>query len=215
MRNNANRLTTPYDLHITLRHILNLSAEKKVSKKATGCPKCASLFDVIPVERSSEDVNIPDDSNPCSLQDLNVWKNVVWFAARYAVDELNKKLEPMKAENKTCATLYLKEVNSAHQQLTSPYNMNYIVRFTVLPSNAQFEALLRRKFSSVVMPSPQFKKILDITLLNDEKGFEVCFDPTKPKRKPKGKPKKGVKPKKRSELDDDDYEELSFDELIF
>lgn len=56
LRKNLNRLTTPYDLHITLKHIINLSLGKtKLRKEAVGCPKCRSLFDEIPKVRSCFD----------------------------------------------------------------------------------------------------------------------------------------------------------------
>lgn len=174
LRVNSHRLTTPYDLHITLRHILNLSAFKKIPTKAIGCRNCRSLFHEISLVRSCGDVNIPDDSCPCSLEIIKVSKRVIKFAAQHAVDALNQKLKSMKAENgEACAVLKLQNIILAQSQLMSPWNLNYLITFNVSPSNAQFEALMERKFESILTYAPRFKLLQEIFHIN--KDHEPIF----------------------------------------
>lgn len=172
---NTNRLTTPYDLHITLRHILNLSAKKKVAVKASGCQNCKSLFEVIPFARDCNDANIPHDSCPCSLVNLSNTQQVVKFGAQYAVDELNKELADMSTEKgECCAKLKLANITFAKQQPTSPWNMNYIIQFTVTPSKARFEVLLKRKFSSLFSSEPVFELMHDVTHIKKISELNAC-----------------------------------------
>lgn len=173
---NSKRLTTPFDLHITLRHILNLSAEKKVPLKAIGCKNCKSLFDPISIGRSCSNVNIPDESCPCSLVPLKTSLKVVKLAAQHAIDVLNKNLKTMKTKSgEHCAMLSLGNITSANQQLTSKSNLNYILRFTVTPSKAQYEVLLRRKASTLFSLSPQFELLNEILHTNVDKEPIVCI----------------------------------------
>ena len=166
---NANRLTTPYDLYATLRHIINLSTDAKLETEALGCRMCKSLFSEIPIERQCSDVNIPHDSCPCSLIKLNGSEEVVQFAARHSVEILNNNLEKRKTENgERCANLKLIKVSSVYQQLTSPWHIQYIIQFEVSPSKARFEALLERKMKTLVFESPQFELMQAIVPLNNE-----------------------------------------------
>ncbi|KAL1498108.1 hypothetical protein ABEB36_008962 [Hypothenemus hampei] len=63
---NANKLTTPYDLHMTLQDILTMSQLNYTIKPSDACPKCMSLFEKIPQERSCEDANITHHWCTCS-----------------------------------------------------------------------------------------------------------------------------------------------------
>lgn len=188
LKENSNRLTTPFDLHVTLRHILSLSTDEEVPLEASGCKNCHSLFEPATNRRSCRSVNIPDDSCPCSLMPLNASMEVVTLAAQHAVDVLNQNL------TNSCETLKLVNVTSAHQQLTSQWNMNYLIRFTVAPSKAQFEAFLRRRMSTLFSLSPQFELLRQIVHTNAEKEPTACV------------PKTEVKRRKESGEDDDDGE---------
>lgn len=55
---NRNRLTTPYDFHITLKHILNVTAGAKLNATSKACPNCQSIFEEISNNRSCADVAI-------------------------------------------------------------------------------------------------------------------------------------------------------------
>lgn len=55
---NLNRLTCPYDLHMTLQHILQMSGMNRSMIPADACPKCKSLFELVDEERSCHDAGI-------------------------------------------------------------------------------------------------------------------------------------------------------------
>lgn len=172
---NVNRLTTPYDLYATLRHIINLSTGKKLETKSLGCRMCKSLFYKISMDRRCIDVHIPHDSCPCSLEKLNGSEEVVQFAAQHSVEVLNQNLTKTKTGQK-CAELNLFNVTSAYQQITSPWHIQYIIQFEVSPTLARFEALLERKMKTIVFESPQFELMQAIVQLEPE--GPICVPPS-------------------------------------
>jgi Protein of unknown function (DUF229) len=168
LKANSNRLITPYDLHITLLHILNLSVKKSVLLKAAGCSQCQSLFDEVSECRRCRDVAIPKDSCPCSITKLSVSKKVVKYAVSFAVNALNEMLQTMTSANgEKCSQVSLVNITSAHEQLGSR-EINYIVRFTVTKTNAEFEAFMRRKTSTLFSMKPKFEMIQEIVNMNEK-----------------------------------------------
>lgn len=198
MKANANRLSTPFDLHITLRHILSISTKKSVLLKAVGCPHCRSLFDEIPECRRCKDAAIPIDSCPCSFEGTKVKKKVIQLAAQHALEIVNKKLQTERAENgERCATLKLKAVVEAREKMASEWDIVYIVRFTVTPTKARFEAFMRRKFSAFSL-KPKFEMIQEIVHMNKI-------------REPKCVPESGTAIAKRFDIDYDENEDYEDD----
>jgi hypothetical protein len=64
---NRDRLTNPYDLHLTLKHILELSGRSASMPGALSCPTCQSLFHEMPLNRSCDEVGIPAHYYLCVL----------------------------------------------------------------------------------------------------------------------------------------------------
>nr|AAQ23564.1 RE42568p [Drosophila melanogaster] len=64
---NRNRLTSNYDLHNTLKHIIELGGtpDGQTLPKAADCPKCQSLFYPVDETRSCEDAGIPEHFCTC------------------------------------------------------------------------------------------------------------------------------------------------------
>ncbi|XP_074028453.1 uncharacterized protein isoform X3 [Leptinotarsa decemlineata] len=65
-RSNSRKLTSPYDLHMTLKHILVLSGHNFTSTPSQACPKCRSLFEKVEPERSCEDAGIAQHWCTCA-----------------------------------------------------------------------------------------------------------------------------------------------------
>lgn len=66
LQTNKNRLTSTFDMHLTIKHILNLSGRvDDESLTAEGCHGCMSLFDTIPYNRSCDDAGIPSHFCAC------------------------------------------------------------------------------------------------------------------------------------------------------
>ncbi|KAJ8938629.1 hypothetical protein NQ314_011409 [Rhamnusium bicolor] len=66
-KKNANKLTSTYDLYMTLQDILNMSVDKfhyNISS-SMACTKCSSLFSEIPENRTCEDAGIPVEWCTC------------------------------------------------------------------------------------------------------------------------------------------------------
>ncbi|CAD7006578.1 unnamed protein product [Ceratitis capitata] len=66
---NKNRLTTPYDLHMTLKHFLSMSErvenKSKVLAPAEGCKKCQTLLEPVPLNRSCYEAAIDEHWCTC------------------------------------------------------------------------------------------------------------------------------------------------------
>ncbi|XP_016949696.2 uncharacterized protein LOC108024305 [Drosophila biarmipes] len=64
---NKNRLTSNYDLHNTLKHIIELGGTPDGPKlpKAADCPKCQSVFLPVDESRTCEDAGIPEHYCTC------------------------------------------------------------------------------------------------------------------------------------------------------
>lgn len=112
---------------------------------------------------------------------LDVHIEVVQLATKHALEVLNQKLMKLKTSPKKktetpepCMMLKLKEITSAHQQLASIWDMNYIISFTVTPSKAHFEAILRKRLVTVVSHLPQFDLVQEISHINQGREPVVC-----------------------------------------
>lgn len=55
---NQYRLTTPYDFHNTLNHILSLTSGAKINASSNGCLNCQSLLEEVSNNRSCSQVGI-------------------------------------------------------------------------------------------------------------------------------------------------------------
>jgi hypothetical protein len=132
---NRDRLTSPYDVHITLKHILNMSGGD-VELSAVSCPECQSLFEEIPLNRSCSDAGIDRHWCACShFEEISVQIETVEKAVNYVIDNLNHQLS---VEPK-CSKLKLKKILSARRASQDSHN-NYLVSFVTDPSNAELEA---------------------------------------------------------------------------
>jgi hypothetical protein len=167
LKANRNKLLSPFDIHATLRHVLNFpkNEPEKIGR---------SLFQSIPEDRSCAACGIPVHYCPCvQLQKITTAHFHVQKAAEGLVAHLNKILNADKLASKMCANLKLGEVRSAYQNLnhpklvkfvgskdidgripwfgndTSDYECNYQLLIKTVPGNGLFEVttqLLDGKF---------------------------------------------------------------------
>lgn len=147
---NRNRLTNPYDLHMTLKHVLQLNDPKKEMIPAISCINCQSLFHEIPWNRSCEDCSIADHWCTCTaykIHDKN--DNIVKHAVQFVIDFMNNELKPYTHDDNKhalCAKLTLKSISYSRRaeylHVSDPYNV-YIMVFQAAPSNGWFEATVR------------------------------------------------------------------------
>lgn len=148
---NRNRLTSPYDLHMTLKHVLELSGRVPPQQPSLSCPNCQSLFREVPWNRSCDDISIASHWCTCKQQkDIDKNDPKVKQAVSYVIALLNDLLKRDKA-GKLCATLTLDYVSFARRAEdfeTFEPHYDYLVVFRALPSSGWFEATVRYWISS-------------------------------------------------------------------
>lgn len=137
---NRDRLTSPYDVHITLKHILQLSGGYNGELSSTSCPDCHSLFDEIPLDRNCGDAGISKHWCTCSqYEETDKTTKLVRNLVNHAMKALNHDLKKFPK----CAQLYLKEIHSARKSKKMGNQQDFLISFEVKPSGAEFEATIR------------------------------------------------------------------------
>lgn len=138
---NRDRLTSPYDVYLTLKDILRISGRNNDSSEvsAVSCPDCQSLFEELSFDRSCSDAGVTKHWCTCvKFEEIDKTSEIVKTAVNYVVKSLNSDLS---AQPK-CAKLKLNEIHSA-QKSTQQSSVDYLVSFNVQPSSAQLEATVR------------------------------------------------------------------------
>ncbi|KAJ9586372.1 hypothetical protein L9F63_019994 [Diploptera punctata] len=145
---NKNRLTSPYDVHMTLRDVFQRSIQgnsSKIVKGCTGCPKCVSLFSEVPTERSCEDAGITPNWCTCTKYRIIPTKGkIVTQIANFVVSEINSKIYNLSNGTNVCAELAFHKVIQLKRQAAS-YHDDYIIVFETLPGAAVFEATVGKQ----------------------------------------------------------------------
>lgn len=134
LRDNKNKLTTPYDLHMTLKHILSLSGEQK---SLTCSNNCQSLLNTIPSSRSCQSVNIDPYWCTCphgTFEEIDDSQ----LAINYAMDLVNAAAE----QYFMCAKLNLKSVRNL-RAATMENSTYFLLQWDTLPGTGIFEAMLK------------------------------------------------------------------------
>ncbi|KAM8709224.1 hypothetical protein ACLKA7_016092 [Drosophila subpalustris] len=153
LRQNRNRLTTPYDLHMTLKHILTLSGRTGSLETLDGakdCPQCQSLLLPVPLSRSCEDVAIEDHWCTCwsynavkknSKTVRHLGERVVHYLNDYVTSFRNGSLAHL------CQPLTLQGISAAYKAKISQVDPSqaqiYWLTFSTAPNQALYEATVR------------------------------------------------------------------------
>ncbi|XP_068142305.1 uncharacterized protein [Drosophila tropicalis] len=159
---NRNRLTTPYDLHMTLKHILTLSGRVEGGLKTLGpslrCPVCQSLLTPVSENRNCEEVAIEDHWCTChSYKTISKNSKHVQLLAKRTVHYINDFVA--EAQNgsytKLCQHLALQSVKSAFEAKPnaddSDDDHTYRLIFYTSPNKALYEATVRHNVVSDTM----------------------------------------------------------------
>lgn len=176
LKMNRNRLTNPYDLHMTLKHILELSGRRKDMPVATSCPECQSLFKEMPWNRSCDDSAIAAHWCTCSAYKTNDRKSpIVRSAVKFVLDGINEDLSKHKLDgtHKMCADLKLSQISYArkaeYHDAPEPYDV-YMIVFEASPSGGWFEATLR-----YTLASKKFELTGSVSRLNMYASQSACM----------------------------------------
>lgn len=152
---NRNRLTNPFDLHMTLKHIVQLSNPDYVITPATSCPKCQSLFTTVPRNRSCKDASIPSiwctcrPHQPHNKNDIDTKR-----AVQFVIDHINQILRNFtKHDNhkhRLCTELKLNtifDVRTLEGSDAIGSYIDYLLQFETSPFDSWFESTVRFRSS--------------------------------------------------------------------
>lgn len=150
---NRNRLTSPYDIHMMLKHILELSGRTATLPPAISCPECQSIFNEIPWKRSCQECGIA--THWCTCDDYiaaNITETTIQNVVNFVLESINqivekKGLTHFNSTEPLCAHLTLKRIILARENKVLNKNStnqfrNYLVSF-VASSDAKFESTVR------------------------------------------------------------------------
>ncbi|XP_066995599.1 uncharacterized protein [Anabrus simplex] len=178
---NSDRLTSPYDLHDTLRDVLEKSENSIVSlyhNVTPECPKCKSLFSEVIEDRSCEDAGIAPHWCTCTqYETLSVKSETVQAAARYVLTEIQMKLKKAgnsSDEAKLCAELQMSRVIKArskiHGDKKAADHDDYVIMFETLPGEGLFEATVRHWHESSI----EFNIMGIVSRINSYASHSTC-----------------------------------------
>ncbi|KAH8294829.1 hypothetical protein KR018_003500 [Drosophila ironensis] len=147
---NQNRLTSNYDLHNTLKHIIELgSPEAPPLPRAHSCPKCQSLFMLMDQQRTCKDAGIPEHYCTCipyKRIDAKWAKRI----APLVIDRINEYLIARNI-SEICWKLKLNYVHKTEIKVeldktfddSTPLDVaTYRTKFKVKQNSADFEATI-------------------------------------------------------------------------
>jgi hypothetical protein len=156
LKTNKNRLTTPFDLHMTLKHTIELSGRTEKLPKALSCPQAQSLFEVVPWNRSCDDACIEFHWCSCTkYKKLDKDDRKAMKARNFVLDWINNELElkARKDDKALCQTLKISKITKS--EISEIFDANsknkyvyYLVSFRTSPSDAHFEATVAYHFNT-------------------------------------------------------------------
>ncbi|KAJ8984809.1 hypothetical protein NQ317_013007 [Molorchus minor] len=172
-RNNTYRLTSPYDLHVTLKHILVLSGHNYTVRPSNACPKCRSLFEEADAERSCEDAGIAQHWCTCSgYTSLNLTKAVEARVAGYLLSQIHDIIRSRNGDY-LCAKYTLNKVISSSISSQFLYkNDSYLLIKMETSPKAVFETTI--SFYGNIAESRQFSISGDISRLDSYSAHSTC-----------------------------------------
>ncbi|KAM7356133.1 uncharacterized protein ACRADG_001971 isoform 2-T5 [Cochliomyia hominivorax] len=181
---NKNRLTNPYDTHMTLKHILKLTGRVQnatVLNGADACPKCQSLLETVPQNRSCLDAAIEPHWCTCLLYE-SIYKNskTVVNLTHLLIDYINDYVATFHNRSlaKLCVPLSYDSVESAYRTTQLQVNDDgksiktiniYRITFYTKPNKGLFEA------TAIYDPLENYLKVTgEISRLNTYSADSEC-----------------------------------------
>ncbi|XP_043661942.1 uncharacterized protein LOC122625945 [Drosophila teissieri] len=146
LRINSKRLTSPYDLHLTLQHLLELGERwPRAVDKLVDCPTCQTLFAPVPENRTCSDAGIGESNCPCDAYKLLNTKQIKQVSlGKLLVRSINEFLHHHNLQE-LCHNLTLKSIKMMMQRKDRKLSSGstYRVYFTATPNNAEFSTTTR------------------------------------------------------------------------
>ncbi|KAL9891861.1 uncharacterized protein ACN2A1_007698 [Glossina fuscipes fuscipes] len=165
LETNCQRLTTPYDVYMTMQHLLKINEPNFTIKAATGCTRCQSLFREVPENRTCPDAEISENWCTCTpYKILSPSEKAIKRLNSLIVERINDYIIN-KNLSSVCSELTLRNTKKAEQH----YNdkdltlSTYRIEFSVNPKTTP-EAI----FAATVKCDPSSNEIaLNLTVEED------------------------------------------------
>lgn len=184
LRENSHRLVTPFDLHATLRHLLNLTQNWKFENtddvgeelSHNFTTRAQSLFQPVPSHRSCDDAYIEEHWCTCETSlNVDVKSKQVKQVATFLLGRINKILKPFYDK---CARLKLDSILDARLWQAPNEHAGHSVNddiYTVViqtnPSKATFEGTVK-----ISKPQIKFNLLGTVSRLNLYGNQSSCID---------------------------------------
>ncbi|XP_016968474.1 uncharacterized protein LOC108036695 [Drosophila biarmipes] len=175
LRINSNRLTSPYDLHLTLQHLLELGERwPRAVDRLVDCPTCQTLFAPVPENRTCSDAGIAELHCPCdSYKPLSTKQIKQLSLGKLLVRSINEFLHHHNLQQ-LCSNLTLKSVEAVQQRMDTKVSdgTTYRVHFTASPNNPRFSATTRYNHKHQVL---EHISVESINRLNHYQSDSNCM----------------------------------------
>lgn len=179
---NRRRLTTPYDLHVTLRNILQISSGSSMESGCEACPQCTGLFYEAIEHRTCANAGVHEKW--CSCHNL-VSVSHQEYGAAYSIKLAVSYIQNItKAVNTTkcmkCSTLQLKTVLRTHKHVDYLNNeTSYVVAFEMSPGNVAYEASVKEDENGfhIIQPTQtisEYNTRGSCVVLSNDREYCVC-----------------------------------------
>ncbi|XP_064541698.1 uncharacterized protein LOC135430824 [Drosophila montana] len=174
---NRQRLTSPFDVFVTLKHILRLASPNDLAHlvgDAVDCPSCQSLLQPVPLGRTCADAGIPEHWCTCrSYHIYSRYTSADYLMAQLMVQHINALFEKY-GDGKyagLCKPLTLMNITRASiarlNNADNPRISIHRIQIQVEPTKSIFEATLSHNTSSQNMVISGFSR------LDEQKPF--CY----------------------------------------
>lgn len=151
LRSNGRSLTSPYNLHETLRDVLIRAGGEP--QRGDSCPQCQSLFSPVPPERGCDDVGVSHHWCACTAFGNGIINGEVALEAgnkivRY-IENIAEKYKDSDGK-RMCAPLKLKKIIRVQEVVDSgktekDYSTQFMIQVQATPGDGRFEATVRKQ----------------------------------------------------------------------
>ncbi|XP_018784187.1 PREDICTED: uncharacterized protein LOC108965952 [Bactrocera latifrons] len=183
LQTNQKRLTTPYDIYATMKHILEVTQPEIEFPILNGTIRGISIFREIPENRTCNDAGIPEHWCTCVPYEVvptkdEVAKNVTLLVLK----EMNQYLVNKNISDK-CAELKLEAIDSAQMKMIKvPNESTFRISFEANPEKARFQATVVYNITANTIKTDvedisrldSYEKTSNCIDLKEEKKYCVC-----------------------------------------
>ncbi|XP_063931698.1 uncharacterized protein LOC135143718 isoform X3 [Zophobas morio] len=175
---NTRRLTTPFDLYMTLQDILAFTNQSYEVQPSLACPKCHSLFREVDEARTCKDGAIEQHWCMCSGHSyVNPSTQIVVDTAQYIVFEVNSLIQASESGHK-CAFYYLKKIVSSGMSELYLNENNQTVHYMLIMLETRPPAMFEATVEVASQPHklPRFRLLGDISRINRYGDNSKCIN---------------------------------------